>query len=69
MWYLQLFQARADKRALFHIRFPGGLGGKSGQSLIFQYDGGVYLITVVYYSLFFEVDKMESTDSGLSLTN
>ena len=58
------FKPEQTREALKPHEIPLRRWQKVGTDL-FQFDGRVYLVTVNYYSSFFEVDKMESTGSGV----
>ena len=62
------YKPEKPKERLMPHEFPTKLWQKVGTDLM-QFDGRQLLITVNYYSLFFEVDQLQSTDSRLLLRN
>ena len=62
------YKPEKPKERLMPHEFPTKLWQKVETDLM-QFDGRQYLITVNYYSLFFEVDQLQSTDSRLLLRN
>ena len=56
------YKPEQPREPLMPHEFPSRPWQKVGTDLL-QFDGRQYLITVDYYSPFFEVDKLETTDS------